>query len=106
MDVQETQYWLTTKDVLAALKAKGLPSTWAQIKLYRDVKLVPPIKNVVKFHRNDSPTKKGARQGIVISKQDMPIFTQADVDELVQAVAKIKADEEALRLTRQEQEAV
>lgn len=98
------QYWLTTKDALAALKEKGLPSTWAQIKLYRDVKLIPPIKNIVRFHRGDSPTKKGARLGIVISKKDMPIFTQQDIEDLVAAVAKIKADEEATRLAKQEEE--
>ena len=103
MDNSNIQHWFTTKDVLAALKEKGLPSTWAQIKLYRDVKLIPPIRNIVLFHRNDAPTKKGSRIGIVISKRDIPIFTQQDIDDLVAAVARIKADEEAKRLGQQEE---
>ncbi len=97
---QDVKYWKTKKDLLEALKEKGLPSTWAQIKLYEVVKLIPSPRNIVLFHRKDSPTNKGNRIGSVISKRDMPIFTQEDIDELVMTVAKIKADEE----TKKQQE--
>jgi len=109
------QYWFTTKDVLEALKARNLPSTWAQIKLYRDVKLIPPIRNMVKFHRKDSPIKysrvttdegtqvvTSKRAGTIVSREGHPIFNQQDINEIVEAVARIKADEEASQQANQE----
>lgn len=94
---EKVTYFFTTKDILKALKARGLPSTWAQIKWYREANLVPEINKVVLFHRDDSPTQKGERKGTVISKKEMPIFTQDDIDLLVAAVIKIREDRERAR---------
>lgn len=70
-------YWYTLKEVFAELRSRGLPITWAHIKQYQEANLAPQFKNAVIFNKKHS-------------KQGMPIFTQKDVDNLVEAITKIK----------------
>lgn len=91
---EQVTYWLTTKDLLKELRKYKLPSTWAAVKQYFDLGLLPPSKNVVQFHRDDSPTTKGDRVGTIISRRGHPIYTKQDIANLVGLVRQIKIEEE------------
>lgn len=88
-------YWYTTKDILAELKRRGLPSTWAQFKAWDDAGRLPTFKNWVLFHKSDTPTTKGDRVGVVISKRLHPIFSKEEIITIVDAIEKFRAEDEA-----------
>jgi hypothetical protein len=76
--------WYTKKDILQILRDKQMPSTWANFKSYEDFGLLPTTENaVLHFHRGDASD---------ISKRDMPIYTNDNIEAIIVAVEKIEEE--------------
>jgi predicted DNA-binding antitoxin AbrB/MazE fold protein len=82
----DIKLWYTRKNLLEALRAKKLPSSWMWIQACYEGGVLPKPTNVLSFHRGD--TKK-------IAKQFMPIYTQEDIDNTVKAVEEYKVKKKA-----------
>jgi len=108
------QLFQTKKNLLKALKAARCPSTWASVRLLEENDLLPIPANSLDFHRKDSPIQfsrvmtaegeakvESKRKGMFVSKQIMPIYTQAEIDNIVEIMMGIQKRKEEERQNKQ-----
>ena len=106
----------TKKNLLKALKAHKCPSTWASVRLLEENDLLPIPANSLDFHRKDSPIQfsrvmtaegeakvESKRAGMYVSKQYMPIYTQEEIDNIVEIMIGIQKKKEEERRAKQQE---